>query len=358
MTIVLKSNVVATKSLGHISGISGPTDYSGMIDFVNGRMVEDYVEKNIFSANSLTLSNQSSAHYYGLYDRENNTIKKLIPQTELLANLHYLGDMGLVASGYTSNWMAEADGYLTATKTQTFGANASNKLVTLQVFGTGSVTLSGGVTSQGQGLTATYGNPITVLTGTNPTITASVSGAVLHYQITPTTSVHNDLVVAYTSRNLGVYTKPATTPKPQCTLVFNAQVYSYATFNSASYQLLFSVKMNTGDYLAILLQGSQLRVAFISSRDATVPATMTPLSLGNTTVVVTLQNNKVKVFFGEQKIFDFTATAAIALSSIDFIKSGATAAANGLDGTVKKLFTYDRAVSDAEAMQLTNSFKF
>src|SRR5690606_28635010 len=142
MAIVLKSNVVATKSLGHISGISGPRDYSGMIDFVNRKMVEDYIEKDIFSANSLTISNPASDQYLSIYDPISNTLTKKLNQTALATHLDYLGEKGLVGYGYTSNWMADADGYLTATKTRIIGAGATGKLVTLQVFGAGAVTIS------------------------------------------------------------------------------------------------------------------------------------------------------------------------------------------------------------------------
>lgn len=357
MAIVLKSNVVATKSLGHISGIVGPIDYSGVIDFVNRKMIEDNIEKDIFSANSLEVSNISAAHYLSIYDPISNTFTKKLNQNNLATHLDYLGEKGLVAYAYTSNWMsdADADGYLTATKTRTIGSSGVNKLVTLQVFGTGSVTLSGGVSSQGEGLTATYEKPITVLT-TGTTITATVSGNVLHYQLLPKNKIYKNVAIVYTGQSTGVYFKPRSAPLTKCSFLFHANLSSFETFNYSAYQLLFALKANTSDFLVALVKNNQIRFAFVSTRD-TPNVALKPIQIGAVVVAVTLDNNRLKVFFDGEKVFDFTATANIGFTTIDLIRSGGTESA-GLNGTIKKLFTYSRAVSDAEAIQMTNSFKF
>lgn len=358
MTIVLKSNVVATKSLGHISGIAGPRDYSGVIDFVNRKMIEDNIEKDIFSTNSLTVSNVSAAHYLSIYDPISNTLTKKLSQTDLATHLDYLGEKGLIGYGYTSNWMADADGYLTATKTRTIGTGAAGKLVTLQVFGTGAVTISGDVSDQGEGLTATYEKPITVLlTGSNPTVTATVSGNVLHYQLLPKNKIYKNVAIAYTGQNLSIYSQARSAPLTKCSFLFHANVSSFNTFNHHPYQLLFALKVDTSDYLVALVHNAQIRFAFVSPRDSAVPAVLKTIQIGAVVVVVTLDNNRLKVFFDSEKVFDFTATANIAFTGADFIKSAGTTS-TGLNGTIKKLFTYSRAVSDAEAIQMTNSFKF
>lgn len=360
MTIVLKSNVVATKSLGHISGISGPRDYSGVIDFLDRKMIEDNVEKDIFSANSLTISNPANNQYLSIYDPISNTLTKKLNQTNLATHLDYLGEKGLVGYGYVSNWMADADVYLTATKTRTIGVGAAGKLVTLQVFGTGAVTISGDVSDQGEGLTATYEKPITVLlTGSNPTVTTTVSGNVLHYQILPKNKIYKNIAVTYKGLDLGVYSKPRSTPLTNCSFLFHANLYDFGTFNERVYQLLFALQVGASDYFAALVHNNQIRFVFVSPRDNAVPFVLKPIQIGAVVVAVTLVNNRLKVFFDGEKVFDFTATANIAFSNADFIKSGAVPAnASGLNGTIKKLFTYSRAVSDAEAIQMTNSFKF
>lgn len=359
MAIVLKSNVVATKSLGHISGIVGPRDYSGVIDFVNRKMIEDNIEKDIFSANSLTLNNPDN-NYLSIYDPISNTLTKKLSQTSLATHLDYLGEKGLVGYGYVSNWMADADGYLTATKTRTIGVGAAGKLVTLQVFGTGTVTISGDVSDQGEGLTATYEKPITILlTGSNPIVTATVSGNVLHYQLLPKNKIYKNIAVAFRGLNLGVYSKPRSTPLSNCSFLFHANLSGFGTFNERAYQLLFALQVGQSDYLAVLVENNQIRFAFVSPRDSEVPYVRKPIQIGAVVVAVTLANNRLKVFFNGEKVFDFTATANIPFSNADFIRSGAVPnSASGLNGTIKKLFTYSRAVNDAEAIQMTNSFNF
>lgn len=188
MTIVIKSDQVATQSLGNIYGINAALDFEVMLDFNR----ENYVYrdsgqlKNIALADAITLTRASKATYK---DRDNTTQVADVNQPRI----HFMQDMGL--QGLLIE--GERENLLTGTSTQTITVSTAGILqaLALSVEGTGSATMSGGVQSL-TSVSATEGNPQGALpiTGSGTaSVTVTVTGSVTKLQLerTPSTTGGN-----------------------------------------------------------------------------------------------------------------------------------------------------------------------
>ena len=171
MTVIIKSNEVSTKNMGNLFGLS-KTDYSLLLDFNLGeyRTKSGGVISKTTLSDAISLTRASKATYIN----SNNELKEATINEPRIQHDNDTGKQGLLIE----NGFAEllTNPYLPAT--QTIQRTASvNDLLILTVKGSGSATVSGGVTANGGStLTATEGNPATFAVTTTGGVTITVTG--------------------------------------------------------------------------------------------------------------------------------------------------------------------------------------
>lgn len=188
MTLILKSDQVATQSIGNIYGINGELDFQVMLDFNRGsyRYNEAGTLKDISLAEAITLTRASKAEYK---DRAGTT--KVAQASE--PRIHYMSDLGvqgLLIEGSRTNLFQNPN--TPVTQTISIPNTGAVQALALKVEGTGSATMSGDVTSLSRAA-ATEGNPQGALPITGPStinVTVTITGNVTRCQLerTPSTT--------------------------------------------------------------------------------------------------------------------------------------------------------------------------
>lgn len=191
MTLILKSDQIASNSIGNIYGINGELDFQVMLDFNRGlyRYKDAGVLKETTLSSAVSLTRSSKAEYK---DRAGAT--KVAQANE--PRIHYMGDLGvqgLLIEGARTNLFLNPNAPVT--QTITIPNTGSVQALALKVEGTGSATMSGDITNLSRA-SATEGKPQGALpiTGTSTiNVTVTITGNVTRCQLerTPSTTGGN-----------------------------------------------------------------------------------------------------------------------------------------------------------------------
>ena len=171
MSVIIKSNQKATKSLGDIFGIKGPRDYSVLLDFNQQIYLQKTGEtKRLSFAEAVSFKRASKATYLD----ETNTLRVAEINEP---RIHYdkrTEKKGLLIEPSHTELLSNI--YTPATQTIAVTHSTADRLM-LSVKGSGSATISGVVSSTTNEFTATEDNPVMLATTGSGDVTVTVSGS-------------------------------------------------------------------------------------------------------------------------------------------------------------------------------------
>lgn len=173
MTIILRSDKAATRNIGNIFGIQGPTDYSAVLDFSIGvyKRLDSGVMVNMDLADAVT-SDRSTAGMYKDDGGQWLTVGATVPR------IHNGPEgRGLLIEPGRRNFIANPF----SPATQTVTIPATSDLLCLSVIGPGSATMSGALTNP-ESASATEGAPM-YAGGQAGSVTVTVTGSLQHLQL-------------------------------------------------------------------------------------------------------------------------------------------------------------------------------
>ncbi len=178
MSVIIKSNVAATKHLGNIFLQGIPSDYSGFFDF----NAEKYLVKTNGQEETLNLSDVISVTRasVGGYIKPDGTYATAAVNTPRLHYVNRVGKKGLLSGSIKKNILLNSG--TPATQSVTFALNVGSKWVA-RVVGSGKMTLSGAITGE-----VTEQNPLcyTHVVGGNiasATVTATITGSLSYIEL-------------------------------------------------------------------------------------------------------------------------------------------------------------------------------
>lgn len=186
MTLILKSDQIASNSIGNIYGINGELDFQVMLDFNRGlyRYKDAGVLKEATLLDVITLTRSSKAEY-----KDKTGATKVAQASE--PRIHYMEDVGvsglLIESARTNLFL---NPNTPVTQTIQIPNTGAAQALALKVEGTGSATMSGDVTGLSR-LSATEGNPQGALPVSGPAtinVTVTITGSVTRCQLERTPS--------------------------------------------------------------------------------------------------------------------------------------------------------------------------
>lgn len=296
MTIIIKSDQVATRSLGNIYGISGDLDFDVMLDFNRGNYVyrDSGILNKIPLADAITLTRASKATY-----KDSDNITQVADANQPRIHfMHDLGIQGLLIETSRTNLLSG-----TSTQTITIPTTGSVQALALSVEGTGSATMSGNVQSL-TSVSATESNPQGALpiTGSGTaSVTVTVTGSVTKLQLerTPSSTGGNYassfMPVGLVSRASDVVTlsnllaaKLGTAGTVVCQFAYQKRLVMGFAESTGVFSLEDSTKVAGGIYIT--------RVLANSSGDATQKATAVApntTTIEKTNAMPSVVNNKV-----------------------------------------------------------------
>lgn len=178
MSLALKSNNLATKSLGNVNGIMGDQDWSLFLDFENGQYIKklNNVKSELQEAEVLTCnSNKSLASRPMTMDRFGNT--SVITAVNQLRWWQAQERYGLLIEDSQTNYFLNSS----APATQTISNIPAGSLMIASCIGSGSLIVSGdGITTT----TVTEKTPFAVpALGSVRSINVQVVGSLTHAQL-------------------------------------------------------------------------------------------------------------------------------------------------------------------------------
>lgn len=180
MALILKSNAVASRDLGNIYGLNGPMDFVAVLDFESEQYVVQGQSKKF--AEVVNFARDSPAGY-----TDASGIDRVAAVNEPRFHLvRETGRRGLLLEGSGGNLLLNPEAPATQTVTAD-RAGSGSAYFTLQVWGTGSATISASdAIAEASGLTATAGNPITICfaaTVNQVDLTVTVSGSLERFEL-------------------------------------------------------------------------------------------------------------------------------------------------------------------------------
>lgn len=185
MSIIIKSDQIATKSLGNIFGVNAPLDFNLMLDFTRGQYVKriDGKPQSIQLSDAISFARASEAEY-----KDKSGIVKIAEiNVPRIHTSQTLNATGLLIERESTNLLANPK--TPVTQTITIPTHSINRAIVLSVEGSGSATMSGDASSLGS-VSATQGNPQAgVLTsGSSKVVTVTVTGTLTRFQLEVATS--------------------------------------------------------------------------------------------------------------------------------------------------------------------------
>lgn len=182
MTVIITSDQVSSRTLGNSYGLLGPLDFSLFLDFNAG----SYQKRVGDTLASFQLSEVVSVlrGTEGEYLGRDGTWMSAGPNTPRIHYMEEMGVSGLLVEGPRSNLLANPRSPVT--QTVTVPTTGLAQALALRVEGTGSATMSGGVSELSR-VSATQGAPqgaMPVDSGNGTAqVTVTVSGSVTRFQL-------------------------------------------------------------------------------------------------------------------------------------------------------------------------------
>lgn len=183
MSIVIKSNVKATASLGNIHGLNGPTDFDTMLNFERGFYSVGGTDVSL--SDVLSFTRASAAEYL-----DESGVRRVAaanaPRIHRLAS----GRSGFLMESESTNLYPNPGSPTTQTVSVPLVSGALN-YVSLRVWGTGSATISTDEPNVGAtpSLTATESSPVMLVFSAglrNISVTVTISGSVSRVNLAST----------------------------------------------------------------------------------------------------------------------------------------------------------------------------
>lgn len=186
MTLILKSDQIASNSIGNIYGINGELDFQVMLDFNRGlyRYKDAGVLKETTLSGAISLTRASKAEY-----KDRSGVAKTAQANE--PRIHYMSDLGisgLLIEDTRTNLFLNPN--TPVTQTIQIPNTGTVQALALKVEGTGSATMSGDITNLSRA-SATEGKPQGALPISGPStinVTVTITGNVTRCQLERTPS--------------------------------------------------------------------------------------------------------------------------------------------------------------------------
>lgn len=179
MALVIQSNQAATNNIGNYFGVKSTNDYALVLDFereVYKKRGADGRLTDINIADFLDFERASTAHLINQYGE----IVEYAQNVPRIGELY--GKKGLILEGYRRNYFLNPS----TPVTQSISLPSSNELFAVEVYGSGSLSVSAAnITILSSNTTATEGKPVVFKQNTPSTtsVTATASGELKHAQI-------------------------------------------------------------------------------------------------------------------------------------------------------------------------------
>lgn len=356
MTIVIQSDIVATNYLSDEAGIKD-SDYLMSADFVN----QKYKLNNAYVAMSDIITFTRSTLAYQVANGVVQTIAENVP----VFGDPVTGEAGLWSATTMGNQIGI--GICNTNKTVTNTAPARiGAIFNLQVWGTGSVTVSGDVELVDSTFTATEAQMIRYRTKANTSNSATsivnftVSGSVIHYQSA------TDAPYAYNHPTLTTVNKPSVYIK--ASIIEQLKVLpSFVMLVRAKLEVIANPTVPLGiceittDYNHVYAIVNPSKKFSIGASDGNVSAwnSSDPDAVGDLTYVVQYTPGQMKVFRDGQIVLTKSGSTASVLATIQFFATNKyTSARNQFNGLLKNIAIYTKTMTDDELKKLSQSFKW
>ena len=374
MSLVLKSNKVATASLGNINGILGKQDWVAFFDFENGQYIKklNNIKSEIQEAEVLTCnSNKSLASRPMTMDRFGNT--SVITAVNQLRWWQAQERYGLLIEDSQTNFFLNSS----APATQTISNIPASSLMIASCIGSGSLIVSGaGI----QTTTVTEGKPFAIPTvGTIRSINIEVVGSLTHAQVIRAAgfaTLHTPIHTFSANRASGAdtveinqsliaelidKTKPVTIvyqTLPVADVADPRPSYSESRIVIETSSLIAAAGLTkTGnEKLANRLISSNKSDSTYQSSGSGMPQNISDIGKINTQAIQFLSDGSVFAMQGGPL---YKPTVAIGLNLVEKIKlaSGVVSPVHqGGNCIFTKLAIYNRLLSDDELLQISKSW--
>ncbi|WP_151815069.1 hypothetical protein [Acinetobacter soli] len=347
MSLVLKSNVVATKWLFDKTGIKD-TDYLFNADFTQNYFNIKPDSNKIFS-DIINYTRANSAYYY------DGSIKTVPANTPVL--LGSSGEKGLWQQLRAGNRLGS--GIINSSRTITLSTTAElSSSYCLQVWGSGSVQISGDVQIVSGGNTATKTNPVIFKATTgisSATINFTVSGSVDYYQtqLDDSTALMNPSLT--TTESSAIYLKTALLRDEFSMLIRLKPSYiGNSTYQSA----LFEIASNNNLITGYINTSGLVRIRARNNVDVGITSDGIAHENKDVTIVLKFGKSRLAAFQNGLKLFDIAANATSAIQFIKFLGSDTYVPSGSkiFTGLLKNVVMYTKTMTDTELADLSKTY--
>ena len=355
MATILKSNNVATNYIADISGIKD-TDYLLSADFT----AQKYKLNGLSAALSDVITYTRATTGYKIENGVIQTIEANVP----IFNDPITGERGLWSAVSMGNLLGYGICNTNKTITHTT-ANRIGVIFGLQVFGSGSVTVSGDVELVDKTFTATEAQMIRYRTKANASDSAksivnfTVSGNVIHYQTT------NDAPYSYNHPTLTTVNKPTVFIKqdiidklkvlPEFTVMMRLKPSLSSTPTVPIG--LFEITSNLNHAYGIV--NTQRNYSVGASDGVNNTYGYDVAANGDTVIAVRYSGSKMTIYRDGLLALEKKGDASSVLSAIQFFATNKFASGrNNFVGLLKNIVVYGKSLTNDELQKLSKSFSW
>lgn len=357
MATILKSDNVAINYIADISGIKD-TDYLLSADFTAQKYKFGGLDVALSDVITYTRANAG-------YQIENGVIQTLEANVPIF-NDPTTGEHGLWSAATMGNIIG--NGICNTNKTVTHTAPARiGAIFNLQVFGSGSVTVSGDVELVDATFAATEAQMIRYRTKANTSdntksiVNFTVSGSVIHYQTA------SDAPHSYNHPTLTIVNKPTVLvkqsiidllkTKSEFTVLLRLRPALKST--PAAPLGLFEVTSDQNHIYGIINTQKNISIGASDGSTATWGSPDIVAENKDTVMAIKYSNSKMQVYRDGTKLLEKAGDASSVLSAIQiFATNKYVSGRNQFAGLLKNLVVYEKVLTDNELVELSQSFKW
>lgn len=357
MATVLKSDNTATNYIADISGIKD-TDYLLSADFT--------AQKYKLNGLSAALNDVITYTRAGLAYRVKDGLIENIEENSPIFNDPITGEKGLWSAATMGNVVG--NGICNTNKTVTHTAAARIGIVfNLQVFGPGAVTVSGDVELVDATFIATEAQMIRYRTKANASDSAksivnfTVSGSVIHYQTA------NDAPYSYNHPTLTTVNKPTVLVKQSIIDLLKTKSeftvllrMKPALKSTPTVPIgLFEITSDQNHIYGIVNTQKNISIGASDGATGTWGSPDVIAENKDTVMAIKYSNSKMQVFRDGTKLLEKSGNTASVLSAIQiFATNKYISGRNQFAGLLKNLVIYEKALTDNELVDLSQSFSW
>lgn len=357
MATILKSDNVATNYIADISGIKD-TDYLLSADFTAQKYKLNGLSAALSDVITYTRANIG-------YKIENGVIQTLDANVPIF-NDPTTSERGLWSATTMGNVIG--NGICNTNKTVTHTAAVRiGAVFNLQVFGSGSVTVSGDVELVDATFTATEAQMIRYRTKANTSNSATsvvnftVSGSVIHYQTA------NDAPYSYNHPTLTTVNNPTVLVKQSIIDLLKTKSeftvllrMKPALKSTPTVPIgLFEVTSDQNHIYGIVNTQKNISIGASDGATGTWGSPDVMAENKDTVIAIKYSNSKMQAFRDGAKLLEKSGNSASVLSAIQiFATNKYVSGRNQFSGLLKNLVIYEKALTDNELAELSQSFKW